>query len=141
MSPPFDKYSALRIKHVGSSDENSEIGKGADVYDFYVNVDNIYLKTELKSSSQDLGVTEARFVHGLVLLGLALLQQEAQTRELKPDREEKEQANEERSKMDIEDKVEEFTKAVAQVLLPMIDGLGALDLESSASTGAFTGAT
>ena len=43
--------------------------------------------------------------------------------------------------VNIGDKVEEFTKAVAPVLLPMIDYLGALDLESSAAAGASGEAT
>jgi hypothetical protein len=39
-------------------------------------MDNIYLKSELKSSSTDPEINRARFKYGLVLLGLAILQQE-----------------------------------------------------------------
>ncbi|MEJ7631212.1 MAG: hypothetical protein WKF28_01815 [Rubrobacteraceae bacterium] len=79
MSPPFDKYSAMRVIHAGSSngDDNEQ-----DIYDFFVNADNIYLKSEMKPKNQDSEVVSARFVYGMVLLGLALLQEEKQTEKL-----------------------------------------------------------
>jgi hypothetical protein len=43
MSPPFDMYSAMRVIHAGSSN-----GDEQNVYDFFVNADNIYLKSEMK---------------------------------------------------------------------------------------------
>lgn len=135
MSPPFDKYSALRVINAGSSDENGENGNGEDVYDFYLNVDNIFLKTEQKAGSLEPEVTEARFVYGMVLLGLGLLHQEAQDRKPGSDCE-KDGSDEVSGQVNIEDRVEEFTKAVAPVLLPMIDYLGALDLESGSTADA-----
>ena len=114
--------------HAGSTSENGENGNGKDVYDFYLNVDNFYLKTELKAGGVEPEVTKARFVYGMVLLGLGLLHQEAQGRKSQPDYEEvglgdlNGQAN-------VEDKVEEFTRAIAPVLLPMIDHLAPLELE------------
>ncbi len=141
MNPSFDKYSALCIKHAGNTDESNGNGNDHDIYDFYVNMDNIYLKTELKSNTEDMvELTQARFVYGLVLLGLALLHQDAQTKRLKAGSEEKD-VEERNNEINIEDKVAEFTKAVAQVLLPMIDSLGTLDLESIAVTDASGEAT
>jgi hypothetical protein len=46
--PPFDQYTALRIIHAGTSDEDDENGSNQNVYDFYVNMDNTFLKHELK---------------------------------------------------------------------------------------------
>ena len=135
MNPPFDRYSALRVKHAGRSDENGKNGNGKDIYDFYLNVDNIYLRTELKASRREAEVTEARFVYGMVLLGLGLLHQEAQDRKPRSDHEE-DRSDVLTEQVNIGDKVEEFTKAVAPVLLPMIDYLGALDLESSTAADA-----
>ena len=140
MTPPFDKYSALRVIHAGSSDKNGENGNGKDIYDFFLNVDNIYLKTELKASSMDPEVTEARFVYGMVLLGLGLLHQEAQVKKAEYDYAE-DGLDGTSKQTNIEDRVEEFTKAVAPVLLPMIDYLGSLDLESSIAADASGEAT
>ena len=131
-SPAFDKYTALRIKHAGTSSENGNDGGGQDVYDFYINMDNLYLNAELKSGGQDAEIIRARFMYGMVLLGLALLQQEAQG---KPDKQATQETEEDENEEggNIEDRVEQFSKAVAPVLLPMIDALGGLELEESAA--------
>ena len=132
MSPPFDRHSALRVMGAGSSDENGGNGNGKDVYDFFLNADNIFLKTEQKASPLDPEVTEARFVYGMALMGLGLLHQEAEGRKAEaeyPD-DDRDASGEH---VNIEDRVEEFAKAVAPVLLPMIDSLGALDLENGAA--------
>ena len=68
-TPPFDAYSALRIKNAGEQEAGDNNGSGQEVYDFYINMDNIYLKSELKSSSTDPEINRARFKYGLVLLG------------------------------------------------------------------------
>jgi len=130
MTPPFDEHSALRVINAGSSDEEGENGNGKDIYDFYLNMDNIYLKTELKASKLDPEVTEARFVYGMVLLGLGLLHEEAQDKQPRPNSEGY-GLDKSTGQVNIEDKVEGFTKAVAPVLLPMIDYLGDLDLDAS----------
>ena len=70
-TPPFDKHTALRIKNAGLPDENGGNGDAKSVYDFYVNMDNLYLKTEIKPSNRDPRLINARFTYGMVLLGLA----------------------------------------------------------------------
>jgi hypothetical protein len=130
MSPSFDKYSAMRVIHAGTSNgDDSE----REVYDFFVNADNIYLKSEMKPKNQNSKMVSARFVYGMVLLGLALLQEEKQAEELAS----KAKANgHERDSniVPIEDRVEAFSKAMSPVLLPMIEHLGTLDLEEEATT-------
>jgi len=44
-------------------------------YDFYVNVDNVWLKTEIKQKGdlEAAPLLEMKFVNGLVLFGMALL--------------------------------------------------------------------
>lgn len=64
----------------------------------------------------------------MVLLGLALLQEEKQAEEL-TSKAGKNGHDGENDDIPIEDRVEVFSKAVSPVLLPMIDYLGALDLE------------
>jgi len=48
--PSFDKYTALRIKHAGSQEDD---GKEKHLYDFFVNADNLYLKAEQKRTKLD----------------------------------------------------------------------------------------
>ncbi len=113
MNPPFDQHSALRIIHAGTA----ENGDMKDVYDFYVNVDNIFLKTEQKGSKEDPKLLKAKFTYGLVLIGLAIINA----------------ANEQKQTVGttapkLETIVEQVTEAVATVLVPMINELGALEL-------------
>jgi len=129
-SPPFDQYTALRIKNAGVSGEN---GDEPEVYDFFVNMDNMYLKSELKSGGQDIEVVKARWKYSLVLLGLALLHHDVQTKKAREGNEGDEQDNE-GGENNIEERVEYFSKAIAPVLLPIINSLGDLDLESTLAT-------
>ncbi len=118
MSPPFDEYSALRIKHAASYEADEETGQESkDIYDFYVNVDNFYLKHELKSGGVDADVLNAKYVYAQVLLGLSVINYDNQNNEA---------IHEENSF--IEDKIESFSIAISPVLLPIINELGGLEL-------------
>lgn len=131
MSPPFDKYSAMRVIHAGRSNGD---GDEQNVYDFFVNADNIYLKSEMKPRTQDSEVVSARFVYGMVLLGLALLQEDKQAEEIASNAETNGHERDDDT-IPIEDRVEGFSKAVSPVLLPMIDYLGGtLNLEDEVTT-------
>lgn len=115
VSPPFDKFSALRVKPSGQ-DENGQSG-----YDFFINLDNIYLKNEQKGSKKDVKLLEARFKYALVLFGLALLQD-------KPiDVNEVAATAEGDDDGKVELKIENISKSIAPVILPMIDTLGDLE--------------
>lgn len=129
-TPAFDKYTALRIK---VSSENGDDDKGQDVYDFFVNVDNIHLQVELKTGAADAQVVRARFKYGLVLIGLALVHQNATERRSRmvqagETAQESSDADEDAPKL--EDSVESVTKALAPVILPIIQSLGALDADA-----------
>jgi len=127
-SPPFNQYTALRIKDAGS-DENGGDADGKSVYDFFINVDNVHLKRYLKyerRTEQIEQVVQTRFELGLMLSGLALIHRAAQRKKVAEGSEEDEDGQE----LDIEKQVEEVTTALAPFLLPMIDALGALDAES-----------
>jgi hypothetical protein len=119
MSPPFTEYSGLRIINAGSPD-SAENGNGdKTIYDFYINIDNIYLKIELKRSSKQAEVTRSKYIYAQVLLGLALINYENQKTEENDDEEER-----------IDKKVEDFSVAVAPVIIPIINDLGSLELEA-----------
>jgi len=132
-TPAFDQFTALRIRHAGTIGEKTEQeGLQTNVYDFYVNVDNIYFKNEVKFSGDDLELKKARFLNGLVLIGLAILHDAEQQEQLKSE-EEEDTRDAESQNGNVEDRIEEFTRAVAPVLLPVIESLGALDLENLAA--------
>jgi hypothetical protein len=102
----FKESSALKVK--GSDD---------DGYDFFVNIDNIHLLTELKvANNADIKAVEAKYKFGLTLIGIALLQHFGNV-----------QTNEEGE--DIFYIIEETSQAISPIIIPMIDSLGALEME------------
>jgi hypothetical protein len=118
----FDKYSALRIKNTGAIDENESTENGKDsAYDFFVNIDNIHLQSELKSGYEEAEVVRARFRYGIVMVGLAMIQDFARGRsgDDAPD-------TDEEASIDIEEQVFQVTKAISPVILPIIESLGGL---------------
>ena len=128
--PIFDQYTALRIKR---SVEGEDGGDETEVFDFYINMDNSYFKHELKYNKGSDELLTAQWKYGLVLIGLGLLQ------------EDKQHGNgatptngEEDSLPEI---VDRLSRAVAPVLLPMIDYLGDLDLETAVAEMAVGEAT
>ena len=123
--PPFDKYTALRVIHMGT--EN-----GVDEYDFLVNADNLFLKAEQKRSQESPELLERRFVCALVLVGFGVLQDDRRaSRGI--DTSDEEKGDDEES---VFERVEVFSRSIAPLLLPMIDGLGAI---SEADVGVSTG--
>ena len=146
-TPPFDRYTALRIKHAGTASAAAESnGNGAsdearDIYDFYINMDNVYLGTELKATKKDADVIRARFIYGMVLLGLALLQEERQLKSQAAGDETEEGEKEEAAGPNIEDKVDQFCRAAGVVLLPLIDSLGDLEVQEALAMAASGEAT
>lgn len=130
--PPFDKYTALRIMITDAPSEPTQGHNGEadthDVYDFLINMDNVFLKSELKPTDEEVEVLKARWKYGLVLVGLALLHDDVQSRKTK-----KQDSHEDQEETGdtIASLVERFTKALAPILLPMISSLGTLDLEGA----------
>lgn len=105
---------------------------GQDVHEFFVNMDNIYLQTELKSAAREPELTRARWRYGLVLLGLAMLHQYAQTSKA-ASKNGASRATEmiEDKNGSVDAKIEDLGKAVAPFLLPVIHSLGTLDVEGT----------
>ena len=129
-TPPFDAHTALRVIHTGESGEKEKNQEQvADVYDFFVNVDNIHLKRFQKAATHldadGAKLVTAQFKYGLVLLGLALIRR---ANDNKPT-EDATSVEEIEEGTNMEDTVEAFTKAAASVLLPIIRSLGDLELD------------
>ena len=104
----FNEHSALKV-----------IDSGESGYDFFVNIDNIHLLTELKSNTDlDSKLLEARYKYGMALIGLALLHEGAAAEKANEDVEE-----------DVFQKILDITKMISPILLPMISSLGSLELD------------
>ena len=93
-----------------------------------MNVDNIYLKTEEKRARKEPEIAEAQFIYGLVIVGLAMIQAEnsAGTRRKAGD---EQNSDPQEGEENIEDRVEVVTRALATVILPIIDSLGSLEAD------------
>jgi hypothetical protein len=92
---------------------------------FYVNTSNLYLLTDMKGSRVDPRLTEAKFVFGNVLVGLALMNDASGDRKNGGD-------DEGQTPAEI---VASTTRALAPFLLPMIDYLGALTSDGVSDLG------
>lgn len=104
----FDKESALAVL---SAEEG--------VYDFHINMDNIYLLTELKPIVKDeskVKLLKARYKYSMVLIGLSIL---GYIKNNKDPNEEKEGEFD-----DPETTIRLFTRMVSPIILPMINVMG-----------------
>ena len=102
-----------------------DAGEGG--YDFYINMDNVHLQTEVKGNTKiDHRLLEARFKYGLVLIGISLLEH-FEGKKSGGKLEEKNKSNEDQSTFD---KIYQLTRAISPILLPMIASLGDLEIES-----------
>lgn len=116
-------------QHNFSDTTACKIIEDGDGFTFYVNVDNIYLHTEMKDGKDDIGVQRSKFIWGNVLIALAIIHDQR----TRPGTEQDDSKS-----TSVFSKVEETTRAIAPFLVPMIDHLGALsedDISSAASSG------
>ena len=108
----FDKNSALKV--LGSEEEG---------YDFFLNIDNIHLRTEIRGAKPEEALSiEGKYKFGQVLLGLAMLKDTTKLESSDP----------ENPSMGIFELIEKSSQAWSPVIIPMIDNLSALDLSSEA---------
>lgn len=113
--PPFDKYTALRIKRRPNSPGET------DEYDYLVNVDNVYLQNFLVQRLSEAETIKLRFQVAMVLIGLSLRHQRSimesgQNSEDFPEK-----------STNIADMVQATTSAIAPFLLPMIESVSQLE--------------
>jgi hypothetical protein len=114
--PPFDKFTAIRIKRPPDAKD------GEDRYDYFINMDNVHLQTYLKDRPKLAAGMKLRYSVGMTLVALAVLHQdqlrkkEGRLSEDMPD-----------ETVDVADRVAQTTCAIAPFLLPMIEGVSELD--------------
>ena len=117
----MDEFSGLRATLADAADEETGITK----YDFFVNEDNIFLQTELKATKQEPKLVKAKFKYGMALVGLGALRAAPKNGDHKAPAEGDDDVRE----WSAEEYVALAADAVAPMLLPMIEGLGGLDLD------------
>jgi hypothetical protein len=127
----FDKYSALKIVQEEAPASETSSDGGNAYHSFYVNMDNIYLKTELKATRQDPEILKARFMYGLILIGMALIQEYMKSEKVKTENESADQTASNEA-LTLDDYVFRTSIAIAPMLLPLIESLGALTEEQIA---------
>lgn len=110
----FNQDSALKVK-----------GNEEDGFDFFVNIDNIHLLSEVKQSkSTEVQTLQAKYKFGLVLIGLAILNDDINMQNIDEDEEQ----------VDKNKIVSNISRAISPVILPMIDALSALEIEDLISS-------
>lgn len=98
---------------------------GNPTYSFYLNEDNNALQLELKASRGGMAaILRKKFEVANVLIGLALIYDRQIHKRSSPNGSDNKDADEE-----LREQVVKLTRALAPVLLPMIDGLNDLELE------------
>jgi len=112
----FNEETALRVVSSG-------ISADSDAYDFFVNIDNKYLLAEQKVSRSDPSLLRKQFTYGLVLVGMAILQD----RQLEARRQMVDASAEE--EQPVEHLVATTTRAIAPILLPLIEAIGGLSAD------------
>lgn len=98
----FTKESALDVKRVSAD---------SDAFDFFINMENVHLQTEIKPFAKDeskMKLFKSRYKYAMVLIGLSILGYYSNKDEEDTP----------------EDKVRVFSEMISPIILPMIDRLG-----------------
>lgn len=117
----FDDHTGCKVIEESTGDDP----KSASKFTFYVNVDNVFLRTDMKGRNGDAALAKAKFVYGNVLVGLALLHDRKAVTKAASD-------SEDNGEVDVTDVIARTTRALCPFLIPMIDNLGALTSEDVA---------
>ena len=125
---PMNQFSGMRATLAEAVSDKT----GAAQYDFYVNADNIFLKTELKVSRQDPELVRAKFKYGMTLVGLGALRHGGESHPNNAGQDDQSDGDSKTADQSEEDLIAVASDVVAPMLLPMIDGLGGLELEEDA---------
>lgn len=118
--PKFDKYTAMCVKHPPGAPAES------NVYDYFINMDNVFLKQAIKLQPKYAMQHRERFKLGMTLISLALLRYDLEMKSREPkDGDEADEGENEKGpkKQGIQEVVAEVTSAIAPFLLPLVDTL------------------
>lgn len=112
--PAFDKFTAMRIKERPDEEETR--------YDYFINMDNIYLQSYLKAKPKDSGQIKLRYSVAMTLVALSVLHQDHIRKGVPNSNEDFPDAT-----VDVRNRVAQTTSALAPFLLPMIESVGEIE--------------
>lgn len=119
--PKIEEIGQIRWNEFDMNKDSSLIIKSVDdsTYDFFVNIDNIHLLTELKASmlkdDESIKLMRAKYKYSMVLIGLAAINYFKTA--MSDDKE-----------ISVEDFVKKLSEAASPVILPIIDSMSELNL-------------
>src|SRR5262249_20747736 len=131
--PVFDRFTAMRIKRPPGAAEDSH------VYDYFINMDNVFLVQALKAQPKRAAEHRERFKFGMTLITLALLRQELEAKKRDDQKAELEDDEQKAKRPDIHDTVAEVTSAIAPFLLPLVESLSQITGEMVEPLSAIAG--
>jgi hypothetical protein len=117
--PQVIEVHKVRWEEFGFNDNSAlnVMDTGDNGYDFFVNMDNLCLLSEIKAQSEvDARLLGERYKYALVLVGLALLKEYLES-------------NEQKNGGNVLSDVSQITSRLSPILLPMISYLGDLEVE------------
>lgn len=122
------RFAALRLKDAGTPNGNGTGDVGA--YDFFLNMDNDFLLAEVSGSRRNAEVLRAQYEYGMTLVGIAAIKYAMDQKKATNER-----IDGDESPADVgpQDLVSASSDALAPILLPMIDALGALSEDDIAA--------
>lgn len=106
--------------------EEDETGKAEPDYTFYLNEGNKALQNELATTKLPVAAVKKQFEIGVVLVGMALLHDDKQRRSQKPSSSEEKPEDEQRDDEAVLKQAAQFARAIAPIMVPMIQSLGDL---------------
>jgi hypothetical protein len=114
--------------------EVDESGKTEPDYTFYLNEGNRALQNEFKTTKLPVAAVMKQFEISVVLIGMAMLHDDKQRKSQKPSADEGKGETEKKDDSAVSKHAAQFTRAIAPIILPMIQSLGDLaDEELDAS--------
>ena len=72
--PPFDRFTAMRIKRPPGAPEDSHI------FDYFINMDNVFLVQATKTQAKRAQEFRDRFKFGMTLISLALIRHDIEAK-------------------------------------------------------------
>lgn len=102
----FDEYSALKVKNAGE-----------EKYDFFINMDNLYLKSEMKNNKINPNILEKMYQTSIVLMGMSILKKENSKNNSNRNKPMSLEVKEDQMpQFSVEDQISQFTEAISHVI-------------------------
>ncbi len=118
--PKFDRFTAMRVKRPPKAPEDSH------VYDYFINMDNVFLVQALKAQPNRALDLKERFKFGMTIISLALIRFDLEAKKREGDKPEADDQEGKQKPQDIHETVADVTSALAPFLLPLVDSLSEL---------------